>query len=64
MIKFNMDCNKSHYNYKNEKAIEYVNVFVANNNGCFTRSEAEKFVADNNRFSTIKNHVVFIYKTN
>jgi hypothetical protein len=63
--KFNMDCLKSHYNYQDDKPIEYVSVFVADKNGCFTKSQAEKFVADNSRFmnSTIKNPVVFIYET-
>ena len=43
------------------KAIKYENYFKLDKGGCFTKSQAERFIKDCNKSSNIQNPVIFIY---
>ncbi|MHB8483705.1 MAG: hypothetical protein ACYDBV_13410 [Nitrospiria bacterium] len=56
-IKFNFSID-SHYSYENDE-IKFINVFQEDEKGCFTRSQAHKFIRDCNDSSRIKNEIIF-----
>jgi hypothetical protein len=60
MTKFKSIGGKYFYNQFG-KSVKYENYFKADKNGCFTKSQAEKFVKDCNKSSNIQNSVIFIY---
>jgi len=63
MTKFNFSPAQSKYVYINDKPIAFINVFVEDGNGCFTQTEALRFVKECNKDFDILNPCEFKYKS-